>query len=362
MNSLEKHVWESIGGPSQPAPVAVSAHLVERRRVLVTGAGGSIGSALAHAAASMGTEQIILLEASEQALYRIDRDLAAPHHTVLASAGDAPALEEVFAQHRPQIIFHAAAFKHVPLMEAHPFAALANNAVATFTLAQTAIRYGAEQVVLVSTDKAAAPSSIMGASKRVAEMAALALASRATIIKVVRLGNVYASQGSVVPLFEEQIARGGPVTVTHPEATRYFVSVEQTVALLLLALSEKYPGNVLVPDLPQPVLIRRIAEALINASDSNSQITYTGLRPGEKLHEQLIGPDESYADANPAPLRSVLSPVISAKEAASAIAELQHAVEQRDLNRLLSTVQRLVPGYQPSETVLARQAFAEPHA
>lgn len=362
MNPLEKRVWETVAGPSRVVFAEVPASLVRGKRVLVTGAGGSIGSALAEAAVTLGAERVILLDASEQALYRVDRDFVAPHETVLASAGDVSVLGEVFEQHHPQIIFHAAAFKHLPLMERHPFAAFSNNVVVTFALAQTAVRHGVEQFVLVSTDKAAAPSSIMGASKRIAEMAALALASRGTTIKAVRLGNVYASQGSVVPLFEEQIARGGPLTVADAKATRYFVSIEQAVALLLHSLSDEYASGVLVPDLPEPVRIQKIAEVMVQAAGSTSQIVCTGLRPGEKLHEQLIGPDESYVDADAAPLRAVCGPAISAAEAADAVAKLRRVVEQRDLTALLGVVRRLAPGYEPSETVLVLQAVAEPRA
>lgn len=365
MNALETRVWKAIAEPSRTAPSEVPASLIRGKRVLVTGAGGSIGSALAAAVAAFGAERVILFDASEQALYRVDRDFTAPHEAILASAGDVSVLKELFEWHRPQIIFHAAAFKHLPLMERQPFAALSNNVLATFALAQVAVRHGMEQMVLVSTDKAAAPTSIMGASKRVAEMTALALATHGTTgatIKAVRLGNVYASQGSVVPLFEEQIAMGRPLTVTHPGATRYFVSIEQAAALLLCSLSDGYASGVLVPDLPEPVRIQKIAEAIIQAAGSTSRIVYTGLRPGEKLREQLIGPDESYVDADATLLRAVRSPAISVGEAADVVAELRRVIKWRDLGALLNVVRRLIPGYEPSETVLALQAVAEPRA
>jgi FlaA1/EpsC-like NDP-sugar epimerase len=339
--------------------IAIPRHAIEHKRVLITGAGGSIGSALAHAVAVHSPEQILLLEASEQALYRIDREIAAPHRPILANVCDAKALEEVFVQHRPHIVFHSAAFKHVPLMELHPFAALENNAVGTFILTQAAIRHRAEQIILVSTDKAVDPASIMGASKRVAELIAIAVQTPTTKIKAVRLGNVYASQGSVVPLFAEQIAQRKPVTVTHPDATRYFVTVSQASALLLFALSEKFPSAILVPELTNPVRIDEIAKSLIRQSGSHSPVVYTGLRPGEKLHDPLLSASESLLDERPSPLHAIRSEKISATEAIAVFEELQKAIQNRRLNQLLRTITRLVPAYTPSETLLAQHALAE---
>lgn len=338
---------------------AVSADALSRRRVLITGAGGSIGSALAHAMAGHGPERILLLESSEQALYRIDRDLGAPHAAILADAGDACALEEVFEQHRPHVVFHAAAFKHVPLMESHPFAAVRNNAVGTYVLARAAVNHDAEQVILVSTDKAADPASIMGASKRVAELTALALSSHATKIKAVRMGNVYGSQGSVVPLFQEQMAQDKPVTVTHAEATRYFLSMGEAVALLLFALSGEFSSGILVPDLTDPIRVEDMARDLIRQSGSQAEVVYTGLRPGEKLHEQLLSSEESFLEEAPSPLRAIRSSSIAAPQAEQAITGLRDAVQARDLLRMMDIVKKLVPGYSPSEALLAQQTSTE---
>lgn len=366
-DAVIQSAWHSLAGSSPLAGLAVPDDLVRGKRILVTGAGGSIGSALAHAVAARKPAQILLLEASEQALYAIDRDLAAPHISVLASAGDISALDEIFALHRPQIILHAAAFKHLPLMERHPFAAMQNNAVATFRLTQTAIKHRAEEIILVSTDKAVAPTSIMGASKRIAELTALALATPATPIKAVRLGNVYASQGSVAQLFVQQIAQRQPVTVTDPRATRYFLTIDETIALLLLALAPQFPSAVLVPSLASPVRVEDLARALIHAANSYVPIAYTGLRPGEKLHEQLLAPDESFADESipdesVAPLRAIRSATISASRAGNIIAALQQAIDDRNLPQLLAAVHDLIPAYQPSDTVLAQHFLAEPRA
>lgn len=331
---------------------------IARKRVLITGAGGSIGSALAHAVATHGPEALVLVDSSEQALYSIDREIGVPHRTILADICDEVTTEEVLEQCCPQIVFHAAAFKHVPLMESHPFAAMRNNTVGTFTLARAAMRHRAEQVVIVSTDKAVEPASIMGASKRIAELVGLTLASSATKIKAVRLGNVYGSQGSVVPLFEKQIARGGPVTVTHADATRYFLPIDEAIAFLLLALSDELSSGIVVPELAEPVRVEEIARALIEKGGSRAEVSYVGLRPGEKLHEKLLAEDESFECHAPGPLRAIRSEGISADEAERAIRDLQAAIAARDVGQLLGVVMRLVPSYKPSETVLAQQAAA----
>lgn len=355
MNSSHQPAPPLLSASFSPASISIPGRLIAGKKVLITGAGGSIGSAIAYALAPHNPAQILLLESSEQALYQIDRDLAAVHKPILASICDAPALDEIFAQHRPELVFHAAAYKHVPLMELHPFGAIQNNSLGTFSLTQAAVRYRAEQIILVSTDKAVEPISIMGASKRIAELTALALQSHTTGIKAVRLGNVYESQGSVVPLFRQQIAGRQSVTVTHPSATRYFLTLDQAVSLLLSALSEEFPSAILVPDLQKPVRIQDIAQSLIQQSGSTSQIAYTGLRAGEKLHEQLLSASESFLDSARAPLRAIRSPGVSAAEAVRSIAELQDATQSRDLDHLLQIVNRLVPAFIPSETLLAGQ-------
>ena len=361
-DAVIERAWRSLTGSSSVLGISVPDHLLRGQCILITGAGGSIGSALAHAVAERKPAQILLLDASEQALFAIDRELAAPHTPILASVADRAALDEVFALYRPQIVFHAAAFKHLQLMERHPFAAMQNNAVATFRLTQTAVNHRAGQVVLVSTDKAVAPTSIMGASKRIAELTSLALATPATQVKAVRLGNVYASQGSVAQLFAQQIAQNQPLTVTDPRATRYFLTIGQTTALLLLALAPQFSSAILVPELAPPIRVEDLARALIRAAGTDVPITYTGLRPGEKLHEQLLAPDESFLDASAAPLRPIRSATISASRASDLIAALQQAVDDRNLHQLLHAVHDLIPAYQPSESILAGQSLAEPRA
>ena len=359
MDSLEQSAWRALKNAGIPRNIEIPGNLISHKRILVTGAGGSIGTALVQSIAPHNPAQILLLEASEQALYNIDRETAAPHLPILANVCDIPTVEAVFEQHCPHIVFHAAAYKHLPLMELHPFAAMQNNAVATFHLTQTAIRHQTEQLILVSTDKAVDPASIMGASKRIAELVALALHSPVTQIKAVRLGNVYASQGSVVQLFCEQIRQGKPLTVTHPDATRFLITIEQTSALLLHALSEQYSSAVLVPELGNAIRIADVAQALIECSGSSSPIVYSGLRPGEKLHEQFLSASESFLDGAESPLRSIRTSTITSKQAKEAIHALEFAIQGRNLNDLLAAIRQIVPAYTPSAAILAQSALID---
>lgn len=269
-----------------------------------------------------------------------------PSFTVLASVGDSAAITRLFERHRPEIVFHAAAFKHVPMMEDNPFAAVANNALGTHTLVEAAEKYSCEQLLMVSTDKAVAPSSIMGASKRIAELILLAPRSARVGIKAVRLGNVLSSTGSVVPLFERQIAQGGPVTVSHPDVRRYFMTLTEAVDTLLGALSPDSPAGVSVPKLGEPIRILDLAKFLIGQQPV--PIVFTELRPGDKMEESLISPSETYRNASSGSLRAVDSPTLSPDELSSSLNDLRRAIEQSDLPSLLETVQRMVPEYRPS--------------
>jgi FlaA1/EpsC-like NDP-sugar epimerase len=328
-----------------------SRGLLAGRRVLVTGAGGCIGSSLAKYIAQTHVRELVLLDSSESALYDIQQALAelngaAPHTSVLASVCDPAAIASLFERHRPEIVFHAAAFKHVPLMESNPFAAVANNALGTHILAEAASKYRCGQMLMVSTDKAVAPSSIMGASKRIAELILLSPRTDSISIKIVRLGNVLGSSGSVVPLFQRQIAHRGPVTVSHPDVRRYFMTLTEAVDTLLSALSPESPAGVLVPELGEPLRILDLATFLIGRDEV--PIVFTELRPGDKMEESLISPRESYQDAEPGPLRAVHTPALSSDELAASLQNLRAALQQRDLSSLLQTVQRMVPEYQPS--------------
>ncbi len=328
--------------------------------VLITGAGGCIGSALARDIIGSNAKLVLLVDHSEQNLYEIDSELRAggwsSHVPILGDISDEALLDEVLEKHRPGAIFHAAAFKHVPLMEVNPLAVIRNNVLGTWSLADAALRHGVRQLVMISTDKAVNPRSVMGAAKRVAELVLLRLSTRATRMSALRLGNVLGSNGSVVPLFKEQIARGGPVTVTHPEARRYFVSLPETVELILAAAALNEDGGVLIPELGAPVGIVELANRLIREAGwrpGEMEIVYTGLRPGDKLTEDLISAAEWLEPTSDDRLRKINGPRPSPRHLDSAMEVISEGVRGRNLAPLIEILCELVPEYQPSETVLA---------
>jgi FlaA1/EpsC-like NDP-sugar epimerase len=270
------------------------------KTVLITGAGGSIGSELCRQVARYGPRKLVLFELSEFALYTVEQELSEsfPHLPLVRLIGDvkdAPGLQRVFEQYRPQVVFHAAAYKHVPLMEEeNAWSALCNNTLGTYLCAKAAGEAGVERFVLISTDKAVNPTNVMGATKRAAEMALSRLASQrrhVTRFIAVRFGNVLGSSGSVIPKFKEQIAKGGPVTVTHPEITRYFMTIPEAARLVLQAAAIGETGQVYVLDMGEPVKIVDLARDLIRLSGHHAGeigIVFSGLRPGEKLYEELL--------------------------------------------------------------------------
>ena len=279
------------------------ADMVEGKSILVTGAGGSIGSELCRQLARFGPRKLILFEQSEFALYTLEQwfSVHMPDIALVSLAGDvkdAARLAEVFEAHGPQVVFHAAAYKHVPLMEVgNAWQAVRNNVLGTLLVAECASRFGAERFVLISTDKAVNPTNVMGATKRLAEMVCEALHRQGggTQFEMVRFGNVLGSTGSVIPKFQEQIARGGPVTVTHREITRYFMSIPEAAQLVLQAAAMGQGGEIFVLDMGEPVRIVDLARKMIHLSgysDSEIRIEFTGLRPGEKLYEELLADAE----------------------------------------------------------------------
>jgi FlaA1/EpsC-like NDP-sugar epimerase len=274
---------------------------LEGRVVLVTGGAGSIGSELARQIAGFNPARLIVLDQAESPLYFVHLDLAQAHPglpltPIVADVTDRGRMERVFARYRPDFVFHAAAYKHVPLMENNVVEAVRNNVLGTLCVAECAARFGAEKFVLISTDKAVHPSSVMGATKRVAEQVVLgwpALRRASTDFRAVRFGNVLGSDGSVIPLFKRQMAAGQPLTVTHPEVTRYFMTIPEAVQLVLQAAAlPEAAGRISMLEMGEPVRIVDLAENLVRLSGlephTDVRIVFTGLRPGEKLHEELV--------------------------------------------------------------------------
>lgn len=351
--------WDRLIAPSSPANWRLlGSESLRGKRVLITGAGGSIGSALAHAAAASSPASLVLLDSSENGLYQVDRSLrengSREHVPLLASVCDSDTLDRVLTEHRPELIFHAAALKHVPLMEQNPFAAVENNVFGTYALGHAAIAHQVEQIVLVSTDKAVEPRSIMGASKRIAELILLSLGGL-TRMKVARLCNVMGSQGSVLPLFLEQIARGGPVTVTHPDAQRYFITLGEAVRALFGALDVGSSKALLLPRVGRAMSMSDLARYLVGVHQSPAPIEFTGLRPGDKLSEQLVSSRESLSsdgELGGSGLRAIDTPIPAPGELSAALDTLRAAVHEQDLLELLRGIKAIVPQYQPGSFIL----------
>jgi len=281
---------------------------IEGRCVAVTGAGGSIGSELSRQFLRYCPSKLILIDNAETPLYRIDMELSTQRPEgcateVVPCIGDVRSrrsIERIFKAHRPGLVYHAAAYKHVPMMELSPVDAVNNNVIGTFKVASMACKYHVEKFVLISTDKAVKPTSVMGATKRVAELVVQGLSGNGTRFIVVRFGNVLGSNGSVVPLFQQQIASGGPVTVTHPEITRYFMTIPEAVMLVLQAGAMGKGGELFLFDMGRPVKIADLARNMIRLAglvpDREVRIEYIGLRPGEKLYEELLIEGEGVVD------------------------------------------------------------------
>ncbi len=296
-------IEDLLNRPQVPLDRDGMARLVRGRRVLVTGAGGTIGAELARQLATLDPGLLVLLDSGEFALWQIDIELSEiapglPRAAVIADTRDAARMDAVFAEYRPELVFHAAALKHVPMVELNPCEGLLTNIVGTRQVADAAERAGAAALVLISTDKAVNPSSLMGASKRAAEMYCQALDGAGLRCVTVRFGNVLGSNGSVVPLFRRQLERGGPLTVTHPEMQRYFMTVTEAVGLVLhatvlgVSAGVLRDGGIFVLDMGKPVKIVELARQMIRLAglrpDQDVAIRFTGLRPGEKLAEELF--------------------------------------------------------------------------
>ncbi len=326
--------------------------------VLVTGAGGSIGSELCRQIARFSPQKLVLFEASEFALYNIEQELNRnfPQLDILYLAGDvrdATRLEQVFAQCKPSVVFHAAAYKHVPLMELHnAWQAVRNNVYGTWQVARCAQKHGAANFVLISTDKAVNPTNVMGTTKRMAEMVCQGLQQASgTRFIIVRFGNVLGSNGSVIPKFREQIAKGGPITVTHPEITRYFMSIPEAAQLVMQACCMGRGGEIFVLDMGEPVKIVDLAKDLIRLSglsEDDIKIEFSGLRPGEKLYEELLADNENTLPTPHAKLR-----IAQARTVATSELEKMHVwisiLETVPDSEVRQNMRQWVPEYTPDE-------------
>ncbi|MBL8807054.1 MAG: polysaccharide biosynthesis protein [Rhodospirillales bacterium] len=339
--------------------------LVRGRRVLVTGAGGSIGSELVRQIAARTPASLALLDNSEFQLYAIDREVAenwplVTRDAMIADIRDPERLSRIMGGWRPEIVFHAAALKHVPLLEANPSEGILTNAIGTRNVADAAIAVGVQTVVLISTDKAVNPTNVLGASKRVAEMLCQALdaAGGATRFVTVRFGNVLGSSGSVVPLFQRQLASGGPLTVTHPDIERYFMTIREAVELVLqasvlaMAGRDDARGGILVLEMGEPVRIQDMARRMIRLAgrrpDIDVKIEFTGLRPGEKLFEELFHSEEQTTPTEVAGIKIARSRPSDHVGLRAAIAALEQAAKTGDVAAALAALRALVPEYRPS--------------
>jgi FlaA1/EpsC-like NDP-sugar epimerase len=343
-------------------PVALDAKAIGSylygRTVLITGAAGSIGSELVRIIASFDPGHLVLLEKDETRLFGLELDLRriaprVPVYPVVADVRDATRMGQVFRLYEPQVVFHAAAYKHVPMMEAHPEEAITTNVLGTKAVAEAAAESGAETFVLISTDKAVNPTSVMGASKRVAEMVVRRLnETSATRFMAVRFGNVLGSRGSLIPVLEEQIQRGGPITVTHPDMERYFMTSTEAARLILKAGAIGRGGEVFVLDMGNPVRVRDLVEALIRLSglepDVDVAIQFTGIRPGEKLREEVLLAEEgTVATSAEQIFTGILGEEPDPDGLVRGVEALAAAAEAGDQRRIRLLLQDLVRAYQP---------------
>ena len=338
----------------------IAAYL-QNARVLVTGAGGSIGSELCRQICHFGPSSLILFERAESPLFEIDLELKADFPdvetmAVLGDIRDRRQLNLAFSAHKPHVVFHAAAYKHVPMMEMQPWKAVRNNIIGTRNVIDMAKEHGVDRFVFVSTDKAVRPVNVMGVTKRVAELLVEGqngFADARTKFMIVRFGNVVGSAGSVVPLFKKQIEKGGPVTVTHPDMTRYFMTIPEACQLILQAGAMGEGGEIFILDMGTPVKIVDMARDLIRLSgfepDVDIEIAFIGLRPGEKLHEELITEGEGILPTSHEKIMVLKGEACDQLVLASAINELARMAYEQDVEAIIAKLKETVPEYLPEE-------------
>jgi FlaA1/EpsC-like NDP-sugar epimerase len=333
--------------------------LLSGRVVMVTGAGGSIGSELCRQIASFNPQRLLLVEQSEVQIFQIEQELIEKGFGGIVLPLVADVMEEarvryILQRFQPAVIFHAAAHKHVPMMESQPGEAIKNNTFATALLARLASEYGVERFVLISTDKAINPTNVMGATKRLSEIFCQALHAdpqNKTKFMAVRFGNVLGSSGSVIPIFKKQIALGGPVKVTHPDVTRYFMTIPEAAGLVLQAATQGVGGEIFVLDMGEPVKIVELARQLIELSglkpEEDIDIEYVGLRPGEKLFEELSHKGENVTPTNHSKIMRFVCQPHELGEVEKVFAEIQDHLYTAEPLELKMLLKKAVPEYQP---------------
>jgi len=333
------------------------------RVVLITGAAGSIGSELCRQIARFRPAGIVGFEIAESPLFEIDQEMKRSHpdtpfYPEIGSIQSRVRLDEVFQQYQPAVVFHAAAYKHVPLMETHVFEAVENNVLGTWNLAQASLDHGVEDFVMISSDKAVRPTNIMGATKRLAELLLSGLQNGGTQFVTVRFGNVLGSNGSVIPTFKKQIRTGGPVTVTHPDMRRFFMTIPEACQLVLQASAIGEGGQICVLDMGQPVKIVDLARNLILLSGlkpgDDIKIEFTGMRPGEKLYEELSSLTEDTVATQHEKIRIFVGNATPDIDVLTWISSLRSICDARDMSRLVVTIKELVLDYNPSAHFLRR--------
>jgi len=336
---------------------------LEGKVVMVTGAAGSIGSELCRQIARFRPAGIVGFDIAESPLFEIDREMrqsfpAIPFHPEIGSIQNRARLDEVLQQYSPAVVYHAAAYKHVPLMEAHVFEAIENNVFGTYNLAVAAAEHGVDDFVMISSDKAVRPSNVMGATKRIAELLLLALQNGRTKYVAVRFGNVLGSNGSVIPIFKKQIAAGGPVTVTHPDMRRFFMTIPEASQLVLQAAVIGKGGQICVLDMGEPIKIVDLARNLILLSglkpDEDVRIEFSGMRPGEKLYEELSTMLEDTAPTAHEKIRIFVGNGMPDGDPQTWLDSLHEICETRDAGRLVVALKEIVLDYSPSTDLLKR--------